>query len=60
MFTRFIRMTISTQKLDWCGCWNNKKDPIWHYEVYGDGHGRCKHCGKKMEYFHTPRKKATS
>ena len=48
-------MTISTEKTEWCLCWVNKKDPRWYYEVYADGHGRCKHCGKKMEYFYKPR-----
>ncbi len=51
-------MTISTQKAEWCVCWVKKKDSAWFYEVYADGHGRCKHCGKKMEYFHKPRKQA--
>lgn len=53
-------MTISTQKAEWCVCWVKKKDSAWYYEVYADGHGRCKHCGKKMKYFHKPRGKAES
>jgi len=39
-------MTIAT-KANWCLCWRTP----WEFEVMADGHGHCKHCGKKIKYY---------
>jgi len=39
-------MTIKIES-SWCLCWRT----AWQFEMMADGHGICKHCGKKIRHF---------